>query len=202
MGGGYHSRSPEEFKKFLEESRKQSGGGKFSRVRLIFILNLVLVVLVIGMVARTMNPTAFTVQSSSSKLQIESVTLYVKSSREGKEGFPTFFLFMKNENGSKEFRFPNSSFNFKISVSNKEGLNCLAKKWDVSERNLVPDKIEFARFRLSDDEISSLPPDCKIQSESGFWGRVFSRMNRKSGLTLRLLIEHSGKSETLTIENL
>ncbi|EMN15428.1 hypothetical protein LEP1GSC056_3691 [Leptospira borgpetersenii str. Brem 328] len=38
MGGGYHSRSPEEFRKFLEENRKQSSGGKFSRVRLIFIL--------------------------------------------------------------------------------------------------------------------------------------------------------------------
>ncbi|PKA05794.1 hypothetical protein CH375_03220, partial [Leptospira ellisii] len=52
MGGGYHSRSPEEFRKFLEESRKKSSGGKFSRIRLIFILNLVLVVLVIGMVER------------------------------------------------------------------------------------------------------------------------------------------------------
>ncbi|EMO63883.1 hypothetical protein LEP1GSC133_2367 [Leptospira borgpetersenii serovar Pomona str. 200901868] len=91
MGGGYHSRSPEEFRKFLEENRKQSSGGKFSRVRLIFILNLVLVVLVIGMVARTTLPGAFTIQSSSPKLKIGSITLYVKSSREGKEGFPTFF---------------------------------------------------------------------------------------------------------------
>ncbi|MDI7189844.1 hypothetical protein [Leptospira santarosai] len=198
MGGGYHSRSPEEFKKFLEESRKQSGGGKFSRVRLIFILNLVLVVLVIGMVARTMNPSSFGMQATSQKIKLDSIVFYAKSAREN--DFPTFFLFFKNE--SKQLRFPNGEWRFKVSLNARDGLECISDEWIVPERNLFPGKIEFSRFRWNDEIVSKLPPDCRIDPNSGFWGRVFSRMNRKSGLTLRLLIEHSGKSEVLTIENL
>ncbi|AVQ10676.1 Uncharacterized protein XB16_0329 [Leptospira santarosai] len=200
MGGGYHSRSPEEFKKFLEESRKQSGGGKFSRVRLIFILNLVLVILVIGMVARTMNPNTFGMQATSRKIKLDSVVFYAKSVREN--DFPSFFLFFKNENESKQLRFPNGEWRFKVSLNARDGLECISDEWVVPERNLFPGKIEFSRFRWNDEIVSKLPPDCRIDPNPGFWGRVFSRMNRKSGLTLRLSIEHSGKSEVLTIENL
>ncbi|EQA63907.1 hypothetical protein [Leptospira alexanderi] len=201
MGGGYHSRSPEEFRKFLEESRKQSSGGKFSRVRLIFILNLVLVVLVIGMVARTMNPGAFTVQSSSPKLKIGSVTLYVKSSREGKEGFPTFFLFMKNEDNSKETRFPDTGWNFKILLSNKDGINCVDTIWNVPQKTLYPGKIEFARFRLNDDAIDLLPPDCKTKSSENFLERIFRRVHSPSGLKLELIVSHKEDRKFLSIEN-
>ncbi|PJZ31785.1 hypothetical protein [Leptospira kmetyi] len=201
MGGGYHSRSPEEFKKFLAESRKQSGGGKFSRIRLVFILNLVLVVLVIGMVARTMNPSAFTVQSSSSKVRMKDTTLYVKSSRDGKDGFPTFFLFMKNEIYA-EIRFPDPTWKFTILLSGKDGLNCLDTSWDVPERTLWPGKIEFARFRASDDTIASLPPDCKAKSSDGFIERIFRRTSSQSGLKLEVRVSHKEESQILTIENL
>ncbi|EMJ94195.1 hypothetical protein [Leptospira alstonii] len=202
MGGGYHSRSPEEFRKFLEESRKQSGGGRFSRVRLVFILNLVLVVLVIGMVARTLNPGAFTIQSSSPKSKMESTTLYVKSSREGKDGFPTFFLFMKNENDSAEIRFPDPTWNFRILLSGKEGLNCLDTVWEVPERTLHPGKIEFDRFRLKDEAIDSLPPDCKVKSSESFLERMFRRSGSKSGLKLEVIVSHKEDRKILSIENL
>ncbi|EMY79769.1 hypothetical protein LEP1GSC060_0896 [Leptospira weilii serovar Ranarum str. ICFT] len=202
MGGGYHSRSPEEFRKFLEESRKHSGGGRFSRVRLVFILNLVLVVLVIGMVARTLNPGAFTIQSSSSKLKMESTTLYVKSSREGKDGFPTFFLFMKNENSSAEIRFPDPTWNFRILLSGKDGLNCLDKTWEIPERTLHPGKIEFERFRLKDEAIDSLPPDCKVKSSESFLERMFRKSGSKSGLKLEVVISHKDDRKLLSIENL
>ncbi|WP_061278298.1 hypothetical protein [Leptospira interrogans] len=203
MGGGYHSRSPEEFKKFLEENRKRSSNsGKFSRIRLIFILNLVLVVLVIGMVARTTLPGAFTVQSSSSKVNFGSITFYVKSSREGKDGFPTFFLFIKNEYNSGEIRFPDPTWKFRILLSNKEGLSCLDTSWKVSERSILPGKIEFERFRLNDDAIDSLPPDCKIKTSDGFIERIFRRTSGKSGLKLEVTISHEEEREVLTIENL
>lgn len=201
MGGGYHSRSPEEFRKFLEESRKQSGGGKFSRIRLIFILNLVLVVLVIGMVARTMNSSAFTIQSSSPKLRMDALTLFVKSSREGKEGFPTLFLFMKNEENS-EIRFPSKDWNFKILLSNKDGLNCLDSDWDVPERTLHSGKIEFARFKLNDEAVDALPPDCKAKSSDGFIDRIFRRTSSQSGLKLEVIVSKKEKKEILAIENL
>ncbi|MCG6167439.1 hypothetical protein LFX25_06375 [Leptospira sp. FAT2] len=201
MGGGYHSRSPEEFRKFLEESRKQSGGGRFSRVRLIFILNLVLVVLVIGMVARTMNPSAFTIQSSSSKVRMEASTLYIKSSRDGKDGFPTFFLFMKNETET-EIRFPDPTWKFTIFLSGKEGLNCIDAIWEVPERTIHPGKIEFARFRASDVTIDSLPPDCKIKSSENFWERIFRRTGGKSGLKLEVTVSHKEDKQILSIENL
>ncbi|MFA4794666.1 hypothetical protein [Leptospira kirschneri] len=203
MGGGYHSRSPEEFKKFLEENRKRSSsGGKFSRIRLIFVLNLVLVILVIGMVARTTLPGAFTVQSSSSKVSLGSITFYVQSSREGKDGFPTFFLFMKNEYNSGETRFPDPTWKFRILLSNKEGLNCLNTFWKISERSIYPDKIEFERFRLNDDVIDSLPPDCKIKTSDSFLEKIFRRTSGKSGLKLEVTISHEEEREVLTIENL
>ncbi|TGK31067.1 hypothetical protein EHQ12_03215 [Leptospira gomenensis] len=202
MGGGYHSRSPEEFRKFLDESRKKSSGGKFSRIRLIFILNLVLVVLVIGMVARAMNPSSFGVQATSPKIKLDSIVFYVKSAREGKSGFPAFFLFMKNENESKELRFPNGEWKFKLALNSPEGIECISDEWIVPERNLFPGKIEFARFRWSDETVSKLPPDCRTDSDPSFLERIFHRINRQSGLTLRLSIEHSGKSETLNVENL
>ncbi|EMI70264.1 hypothetical protein [Leptospira noguchii] len=203
MGGGYHSRSPEEFKKFLEENRKRSSSsGKFSRIRLIFILNLVLVVLVIGMVARTTLPGTFTVQSSSSKVNLGAFTFYVKSSREGKDGFPTFFLFMKNEYTSGETRFPDSTWKFRILLSTKEGLNCLDTSWKVSERSIYPGKIEFERFRLNDDAINSLPSDCKIKTSDSFLEKILRRTSTKSGLNLDVIVSHGGEQKTLSIENL
>ncbi|MBM9500211.1 hypothetical protein JWG44_08110 [Leptospira sp. 201903071] len=202
MGGGYHSRSPEEFRKFLEESRKRSSSGKFSRVKLIFVLNLVLIVLVIGMVVRTMTPGAFAVQSSSSKLKIGPALVYAKSSREGKEGVPTFFLFMKNEGDSKELRFPEKNRKFRIFLSNKEGLKCLEADWEVMERNLDPGKIEFARFQFDEKEFVSLPPDCKIQPEGSFLERIFRRTSVKNGLKLEIRISGIEEEKILTIQNL
>ncbi|PJZ53535.1 hypothetical protein [Leptospira adleri] len=202
MGGGYHSRSPEEFRKFLEESRKRSSSGRFSRVKLIFVLNLVLVVLVVGMVVKTMTPGAFSVQSSSSKLRIGSALVYVKSSREGKEGVPTFFLFMKNEGHSKELRFPEEDRKFRILLSNQEGLNCLEKDWDIIERNLDPGKIEFARFQFDEKEFLSLPLDCRIQSEGSFLEKIFRRKSNQSGLKLEVKISGKEGENVLTIQNL
>ncbi|AOP33525.1 hypothetical protein A0128_06500 [Leptospira tipperaryensis] len=202
MSGGYHSRSPEEFRKFLEESRKRASSGKFSRVKIVFVLNLVLIVLVIGMVVRTMTPGAFAVQSSSSKLKIGSALVYVKSSREGKEGVPTFFLFMKNESDSKELRFPEENLKFRISLSNQEGLNCLEKDWEVIERNLDPGKIEFARFQFDEKEFAALPLDCKIYSEGSFVERIFRKTATKNGLRLDLKISGKEGEKILTIQNL
>lgn len=176
--------------------------GKFSRIRLIFVLNLVLVILVIGMVARTTLPGAFTVQSSSSKVSLGSITFYVQSSREGKDGFPTFFLFMKNEYNSGATRFPDPTWKFRILLSNKEGLNCLDTFWKISERSIYPDKIEFERFRLNDDVIDSLPPDCKIKTSDSFLEKIFRRTSGKSGLKLEVTISHEEEREVLTIENL
>ncbi|XDD51394.1 hypothetical protein AB3N59_06495 [Leptospira sp. WS92.C1] len=202
MAGGYHSRSPEEFRKFLEESRGKSGSSKFSRIRLIFILNLVLVVLVIGMVAKTMSPAAFTVQSSSSKIKIESLTLYVKASGDGKDGFPTFFLFIKNEETSKIVRFPSADWKFKIFLSTQESLSCVESDWVVPERDLKPEKIEFARLRLSDETIESLPPDCKIKAPQGPIERILSRFQSKTGLKLEVKISNKQTEQTLKIDSL
>ncbi|MBM9576043.1 hypothetical protein JWG45_02655 [Leptospira sp. 201903070] len=202
MSGGYHSRSPEEFKKFLEESRKRSSSGKFSRVKLIFVLNLVLIVLVIGMVVRTMTPGAFAVQSSSSKLRIGSALVYAKSSREGKEGVPTFFLFMKNESDSKELRFPDAKTKFRILLSTGEGLKCLEENWEIEERNLDPGKIEFARFQFKEYDFVSLPSDCRIQPEASFLERIFRRTSSKSGLNVEIRISEKSEEKILTIQNL
>ncbi|PKA05795.1 hypothetical protein, partial [Leptospira ellisii] len=139
---------------------------------------------------------------TSQNIKLDSILFYAKSAREGKSGFPTFFLFMKNENESKELRFPNGEWKFRISLNARDGLECISDEWVVSERNLFPGKIEFARFRWNDETVSRLPPDCRTDPDPGFLERIFNRINRQSGLTLRLSIEHAGKSETLNIENL
>lgn len=109
---------------------------------------------------------------------------------------------MKNEYNSGETRFPDPTWKFRILLSNKEGLNCLDTFWKISERSIYPDKIEFERFRLNDDVIDSLPPDCKIKTSDSFLEKIFRRSVNKSGLNLDVIISHKEELKTLSIENL
>lgn len=88
MGKGYHSRSPEEFRDFLKQI--QTKGKEKSRTKLILLFDLILLLFIFAVVARIVNPLAFTGKKESNQITVSGVQLRVSESRDGGHQLPVF----------------------------------------------------------------------------------------------------------------
>ncbi|PJZ69194.1 hypothetical protein CH373_14860 [Leptospira perolatii] len=198
MAKGYHSRSPEEFQEFLKQNRERSKDK--SKTRLILFIDLILLMFILAVVARIMNPLAFTGRKESNQASISGIQVRVSSNREGSGNFPVFFLFMRNQ-ASSEISFPESNLIFQAKVSTNEGLVCFAENWEVPARIISPGKIEFFRFQLSEQAANSLPPEC-LFSKPSTWNRILWAFGGTPIRKFELDISSPKESANLKIDKL
>ncbi|TGK17170.1 hypothetical protein EHO61_12150 [Leptospira fluminis] len=196
MAKGYHSRSPEEFREFLKQVQKK--GKERSRTKFILFLDLILLLFIFAVVARLINPLAFTGRKESKPTQDSEIRILVSADREGGKEVPVFFLFMTNSSG-KEIRYPDRQTEFIGKISTSSGLSCLEEEWKIPEKTILPGKTEFFRYEADEASVRNLPPDCKIP-KSNFWTNItknflkakerdFELQIRRKEETLRLRIE-------------
>ncbi|MGJ4746769.1 hypothetical protein ACQV5M_10465 [Leptospira sp. SA-E8] len=162
MSKGYHSRSPEEFQDFLRKSR--DAGKSKNRSKLILFFDVILLLFIFSVVAKLLNPLAFSGQTESKEISSGFVSYRLSSSKENPKEFPIFFLFLKNK-GTDSLSFPNAED--KIRVFMKSGdLNCLEDSWTLTSKNLEPGSTNFFRYEIPPHLLSNLPPECKTQEKS------------------------------------
>ncbi|TGK00928.1 hypothetical protein EHO59_13490 [Leptospira semungkisensis] len=192
MSKGYHSRSPEEFQEFLKKSREDHKSK--TRGKLILFFDLILLLFIFAAVAKVLNPLAFSGQSESKELKLQSLSFRLSSSRENTKELPTFFLFLKNQ-GTESVQFPNAKDKIRIHISTSEGLNCLQDSWELAQKTVEPGSTEFYRYEPSSELIQILPPECKVPAKS-VWNNLSSafRGERKRKFQVEMIRENGNVS--------
>lgn len=162
MSKGYHSRSPDEFQDFLRKSK--DAGKSNNRSKLILFFDVILLLFIFSVVAKLLNPLAFTGQTESKEISSGFVSYRLSSSKENSKDFPIFFLFLKNK-GTESLSFPNTEDKIKVFIKSGD-LNCLEDSWTLASKNLEPGSTNFFRYEISSELLTHLPPECKTQEKS------------------------------------
>ncbi len=163
MSKGYYSRSPEEFKEFLQ--KKRDGDKGKTRTRLILFFDVILLLFIFAVVARLLNPIAFTGQSESKEIRLRNLQLRLTADRESGKELPTFFLFFKNP-GAETGTFPEKNETVQIKILTGEGLNCFSDTLKIPEKKIEPGKAEFYRYEPDSNLATTLPLECKTPTKS------------------------------------
>ncbi|GBF38679.1 hypothetical protein LPTSP1_16730 [Leptospira johnsonii] len=162
MSKGYHSRSPEEFQDFLRKSK--DAGKSNNRSKLILFFDVILLLFIFSVVAKLLNPLAFSGQTESKEISSGFVSYRLSSSKESPKEFPIFFLFLKNK-GTESLSFPNTEDKIRVFIKSGD-LNCLEDSWTLISKKLEPGSTNFFRYEISSALLSNLPPECKTQEKS------------------------------------
>ncbi|EPG74915.1 hypothetical protein LEP1GSC058_1550 [Leptospira fainei serovar Hurstbridge str. BUT 6] len=168
MGKGYHSRSPEEFREFLKQI--QTMGKEKSRTKLILLFDLILLLFIFAVVARIVNPLAFTGKKESNQITVSGVQLRVSESRDGERQLPVFFLFMTNSS-SVDVKYPSAGMKITAKITTNTGLSCLQEEWQIPSRTIAVGKTEFFRYEPNRDRVNELPEECKV-IKPNFWTNI------------------------------
>lgn len=197
MSKGYHSRSPEEFQEFLKKSR-ESDKGK-NRSRLILFFDLILLLFIFAVVARIMNPLAFSGQMESKELPWQDLRLRLTSNKQEGRDLPVFFLFAKNQ-GANSRAFPEKGETLSVSMSSSEGIRCFSEEWTLPEKKIEPGNTEFFRYVPEENRLSLLPPECSASDKSA-WGNLSRAFRKERTRRFDLEIIRDGKKVVLEISN-
>lgn len=197
MSKGYHSRSPEEFQEFLKKSRE--AGKSKNRSKLILFFDVILLLFIFAVVARLLNPLAFTGQTESKEVPWEELQLRVTSSREAGKDLPVFFLFAKNQ-GKVSREFPSKEESLSLKISAGDGLNCLSEVLHFSERRIEPGSTEYFRYSPDESKQAALPPECKVAQKS-MWNNITKAFQKEKQRRMEMQVSKDRKSISLEIQN-
>ena len=153
---GYHSRSPEELKDFLESMNKSSRKRNWKNLIILFDISLVL--LIFFVMNRTLNP-EWNVKISN-KIVSENLEMYLTRMVESDPQTVTYF-FMCTNTSSQSIVFPSENDRFSFTFSTKNGLDCIKKQTLFTPETLVAGKTGYFSIEIKKDEFDPLPPDCK-----------------------------------------
>ncbi|TGL59021.1 hypothetical protein [Leptospira sarikeiensis] len=197
MSKGYHSRSPEEFQEFLRKNRQVDKSN--NRAKLVLFFDVILLIFIFAVVARILNPLAFSGQSESKEISSQSLSYRLSSSKENSKDFPTFFLFLKNK-GTEEVYFPKDKDKIRILVKSGDTLYCFEDTWSIPPKKLEPGSTHFFRYETSSEVISGLPPECK-SAERSVWNNISQTFRGGKKRSFRAEILRESENVSLEIPN-
>jgi len=157
MGQGYHSRSPEEFRKYLADLNSSPKTKSWRNV-LIFI-DVLLLLLVLYMASKKLNPSVGMSLKSSPKLNIGGLQIYITKSNNPPPDSIAYFLFVANKS-SKEQNFGRDIL-LKLSTRTETGKECLYKEFQLVDKKINPGISESFSFFFEKIPESELDEECK-----------------------------------------
>lgn len=157
MGQGYHSRSPEEFKKYLKSL--DLGSRKRNWRQIILLVDVVLLVLVFYMVFRALNP-GLADNTQSQKQLVEGIPSYLFLSREKDLDFQGYFWFFENKT-SVPLTIPRKEWKVRFRILSKEGKLCYDEPLQFPTKTIQPEGRDFLYHNISIAKLNKLPADCR-----------------------------------------
>lgn len=152
----YYSRTPEEFRKYLETLR--TSDKKRNWRNLIYIIDLALLMLVFYMVSKLLNPALNVNLKSSNKEKISEIEIYFAKTNQTEKDQVTYFLFLKNL-GSSSFNFPETQAEFLI--FNEVGDLCYKRNLEFPPKTIAPNVIDSISFVIPKVSRENLKEECK-----------------------------------------
>ena len=201
MANGYHSRSPEEFKEYVKSLNKDSKTKSWRNV-LIFI-DILLLLLVLYMASKKINPSVNINYKSSSRINLNSLQLYLTKSNISPPDSVGYFLFVANKsNTEKSF---GKDLKLGLQVKSETGMECLKKEFLLTEKKINPGISENFSFFFEKIPELDLPDDCKsVYKKPAFPRTIDTIFKKKYRIDTILLIEEKNgdkKELVLTDDN-
>jgi hypothetical protein len=152
----YHSRSPEEFRRYLDNLSQSSKTRSWKN--LIYFIDLALLIFIFYMVSKIINPAIDIQLKSSTKANIDKLEIYFAKSNIIDKDLSNYFLFIKN-NENKIFEFKETKAIFYL--LNEMGEECLKKEINFFKKNIPPNSLESISFSIPKVKKENLPKNCK-----------------------------------------
>ncbi|MCX7999657.1 MAG: hypothetical protein N3A69_12020, partial [Leptospiraceae bacterium] len=152
----YYSRTPEEFRKYLDSLRKSDS--KRNWRNLIYFIDLALLMFVFFMISKLLNPALDVNLKSSTKEKISSSEIYFAKTNLHEKDIATYYLFIKNL-GTSHFYFPETSAEFWI--ANELGEICYKKNLNFPSKDIPPNTIDSIAFKVPKISKDNLKENCK-----------------------------------------
>ncbi len=188
MGSGYHSRSPEELRQYLESLNLKSK--KKPLMQYIIIGNIIGIMFVLFVIFQDQGIGKPNFKPSN-KIQIEELEAYYTRSNETSTDSISYFLFVKNLS-TKENTFPKEEMQILFILTTEEKEECLQKKIDFIPKKISSKNTEFFSMQIEEKEIKKTPT-CDTffhrKKKNGFLD-LFAKGNSKFTPDLNLIYKN------------
>ena len=148
MGSGYHSRSPEELRQYLDSLNLKSK--KKPLMQYIILANIIGIMFVLFVIFQDQNLSS--TFKPSNKIQVEELEAYFTRSNESSPESTSYFLFVKNTT-TADNAFPKADMRVVLTLTTEEKEECLQKKYDLPVKKIAPKSTEFFSLLIEESEI-------------------------------------------------
>lgn len=150
MGGGYHSRSPEELREYLNSLNLKTR--KRPWMQYIIFANIIGILFVMFVIIQDKGLGSGLSFKASNKVQLEELEAYFTKSNESTAESITYFLFVKNQ-VTKDNTFPLPDLQVLFLLTTEEKEECLQKNIILPSKKIQPSSTEFFSFSINEPEI-------------------------------------------------
>ncbi|MDX1957444.1 MAG: hypothetical protein SFU98_02670 [Leptospiraceae bacterium] len=198
MSKGYHSRSPDEFKKYLQEL---SGGDKKKNWKqFILFLDVLLLLFVFYLASKALNPGSDIKFQPSERVMIEDVEYYFVRSESMLKDELTYFLFTTTK---KEKKLPDRKAS--LSFVTESGLVCYGIEFTLAEKKIQPNLREYYPINFNRMKKDSLVEECsgiyKTPSFPRSFNTLFKPKSKRIDAVLKIFLEKETKKIILKDAN-
>ncbi len=198
MGSGYHSRSPEELRQYLDSLNLKNR--KRPWMQYIIFANIIGILFVMFVIFQDKSLGLGSSFKASNKIQTGELETYFTKSNESTPESVSYFLFVKNTS-QIENNFPKQDMQILFTLTTEEKEECLQKKIDLQTKKIESKKIEFFSFVVEEPEIKRTET-CdtffhKVKTRSMM--NLFSKGNRKFTPEINLI--HNNQIYRMSIPN-
>jgi len=160
LAKGYHSKSPDEFREYLKSLEKNKSKLKWRQI--VLLLDVVLLIFVVYLVFRELNPGSFQDPTMSTKQTVDGHSAYLSLSREPDTSFQGYFLFLENHTDN-EILFPKTNWKSEFRILTKEGILCYTEDINWETKKIPKFSKGFLYHSVSLEKLKRLPNDCRTQ---------------------------------------
>lgn len=200
MAKGYHSRSPEEFRSYLDEIRKRN---KKRNWKNILLIDVIILAFVFYLANRALNPSFELSAKKSNKVQHDSgFEIYFTRSTETSQKQVSYFLMSTNQT-FQEKTFPDDNLEIDFTVLSREGSVCLKEPIKLEPKKVKPGMTEIFILTFYKEQFLTAEESCRVILKANLkesrWRRIF-QTGYKTGIA-RIQLKNKGKLDTLSIQN-
>ena len=196
MKNGYHSRTPEEFQKYIREKNPETK--KRLWIQIFILADILILFLVFFLVSSRLTEPGASVKTSN-KISSGNLVFYMTGREGGAPETTGYFLFIENR-GNERIIFPPKKSTALFKLTSNGQLFCGSQEITLNPRPVEPADTAVIPFRVDKNIIVGLPDECNniyFKIHRGLDG-IMTAFRKKSEISSSLVLPSPGI--TLEIE--
>lgn len=198
MGSGYHSRSPEELRQYLDSFNRKTPRRNW--IQYIIFGNIIVVMFVIFVLLQDKSLGIGSSFKVSNKIQVNNQEAYFTKSNETITNSVTYFLFVKNTLPTEGI-FPPNEMQVLFTLTTEDKEECLQKKIGLNPKTISSNNTEFYSFSINENEINKTDT-CDKFFHKTISRNTFSLLSKKNiRFTPELNLIYNNQIYRMSIQN-